>query len=189
MRHVLPMCRSAGIQGSFKFFSISTAHAEFTAAVPHGAGLAVKGRNAMKRSFRVATVFTGAAAFAVTLAPTAEAAPVAPGALAGITPDATTAYNCTSSELTSGVMLKYTAAEKHKTDACATGIAGDQPANLGTGKRFSEYCAARSSGNFLIAGTIAGFTPGYHPLYGQEVSVVSISRRTYYGSPCHSQFL
>jgi hypothetical protein len=126
---------------------------------------------AMKRSFQVATIFTGAAACAVALAPAAGAAPLTPGNTARITPD-TTARNCTST-FTSSVVLYYTPSENHSKNACVKGIGF---VYLGQGKRFTAYCAGAYSGFFYINGNRRSFTEGSHPLYSQAVSAISITK-------------
>jgi hypothetical protein len=133
----------------------------------------------MKRSFRVATVFTGAAACAVALAPGAGAATAAPGAAAKVTPD-TTARDCDAT-FTSSVVLYYTAAENHSVDAC---IAGTGFVDLGQGKRFTSYCAGAYSGFFYIDGVRRSFTEGSHQLHSQAVSAVSITRKAHPGVQC-----
>jgi hypothetical protein len=133
----------------------------------------------MKRSFRVATVFTGAAACAVALAPTAHAAPAAPGATARITPD-TTARDCTKT-FTSSVVLYYSTKQNHSVNAC---IAGVGFVYLGQGKRFASYCAGAYSGFMYIDGDRRTFTEGSHPLYNAAVSAISITRDNHRGLQC-----
>jgi hypothetical protein len=125
----------------------------------------------MKRSFRAATLFTGAAA--VALAPAAAyAAPVAPGATARITPDY--AGDCTEElPLTSSTVLYYASSEKHGLGACFASK-GIYP--IGTGKRFQWYCAGQYSGHLWIDGSKRAYTEGYHRLYNYSVSQISISK-------------
>lgn len=96
----------------------------------------------MRKSFRVATVFTGAAACAAVFTPAAHAAPAAPGATAGITPKALTHNNCTAGEL-DWFHLYYTAAENHPTPAC---FAGTGTYVISSNKRFAFFCAGNNSG-------------------------------------------
>jgi hypothetical protein len=124
----------------------------------------------MKRSFRVATVFAGAAAVALT--PTAAyAAPMAPAA--GVTPEITGGDCYTGAPFTSSLVLYYTNSEKHPVGAC---FYSKGTYTLGTGKRFQWYCAGEYSGHLWINGTKRAFTEGYHHLYSVSVSKVSISK-------------
>jgi hypothetical protein len=133
----------------------------------------------MKRSFRVATVFTGAAACAVALAPAAEAVPVAPGTTSRITPD-TTARDCTKT-FTSSVVLYYSSKQNHSVNACIAGIGF---VYFGQGKRFASYCAGAYSGFMYVNGTRRPFTEGSHPTYGAAISAVSITRDNHRGLQC-----
>jgi hypothetical protein len=92
----------------------------------------------MRKSFRVATVFTGAAACAAAFAPAAGAAPVA----AGIIPKPITANDCTAGELDWAHMY-YTAAENHTIPACFAGIGTYWIAGS---KRFTYFCPGNNSG-------------------------------------------
>lgn len=122
----------------------------------------------MKRSFRVATVFTGAAALATGLAPMAQAGTVAPGVTAAtIGGDCNTAFAATAS-----LHLYYTSSENHSLAACFTGFG---TYTIGKGKRFAYYCAGEYKGHLYINGQARAFTSGYHNLYGASVSKVSIS--------------
>ena len=136
----------------------------------------------MKRSFRVATVFTGAAC-ATALVPTAvaAAAPVAPAPMARITPDIITIRNCPSVP-TNALHLYYTSSEYHYRGACVTGAVGSF---IGfSGKKFSEYCAGEYSGNLRINGKSEHFTAGTHHLYKQVVSGVYLSKANHPGDTC-----
>jgi hypothetical protein len=121
----------------------------------------------MKRSFKVATVFTGAACTAV-LAPAAHAAPLAPGATAKITPADTTANNCTAAEA-KWVHLYYTAAEHHSTPAC---FGGDGSYYLGNNRRFTELCAGNNSGRvyFHSISPATGEPNYYSAPFGEKVN-------------------
>ena len=127
----------------------------------------------MKRSFRVATVFTGAATCAVALAPTAHAAPAAPGATAMITPKGITANDCTAGEWNWAHMY-YTAAERHSIPAC---FAGTGVYNIPGNKRFTFFCPGNNSGyiQYKSHGS-ASFVAGEHSinLFSLIVSKVSI---------------
>jgi hypothetical protein len=129
----------------------------------------------MKRSFRAATVFTGAAACAAGLAPAAHAAPMAPGATASIT-----AHNCGQSNSYS-LHLYYALSENHPVPACIgsrNGRSGavQEQVFFGAGKRFAAYCAGAYSGDLIIHGSSRHFTYGTHSLYGASVEGVFISR-------------
>src|ERR1700722_19310977 len=101
----------------------------------------MKGENEMKRSFKVATVFTGAVACATALAPTAEATT---GTMNRITPD-TTAGNCAAN---SGPALHvyYSKKEKHSLAAC---VKGDGFFAFGAGRKWSGICGGAYSGSFF----------------------------------------
>jgi hypothetical protein len=120
----------------------------------------------MRRSFRVATAFTGAAAAVAGFAPAAGAATAAP--------DAAGAGNCTTAK-TQDLVLYYAASEHHATPACVSGFGyvpiGNRDAH------FKSYCGGRYSGYFWINGSPRHFTAGiiYHNLYGAEISQVSLS--------------
>jgi hypothetical protein len=132
----------------------------------------------MKRTFRVATVFTGAAACGAALAPAAHAATAAPGATAALRPAVTHAGNCPVSE-TNSVRLYYTSAENHLTPLCAHGVSVGSPSIWGTaGKRFSSYCGGEYSGFLFISGVPAKFTAGtaFHLLHNHIVSGIEISK-------------
>ena len=120
----------------------------------------------MKKSFRVAAVFTGAAAAIAGFAPAAGAATAAP--------DAAGAGNCTAAK-TQDLVLYYTASEKHPTPACVSGFGYTPIGNRNL--HFQSYCGGRYSGYFWIDGSRKHFTAGivYHNLYGAEISQVSLS--------------
>ena len=131
----------------------------------------------MKRSFRMATVFTGAAACAVTLAPVAKAAPAKPDASAG---------NCPAGIGGQQVHLYYTAAEKHPRPACVSSFGYIY---IGAGKKFSYYCGGAWSGWFWMDGNVGHFTDGgvYHHLYGVSVSAISLSKFNSRAGACDSK--
>lgn len=119
----------------------------------------------MKRTFQVATVFTGAVACAATLAPTADAATVAPD---------TTARNCTLGTL-NAVHLYYSANAKHPVPAC---VSGTGYISFPGGKRFAGICGGAWSGTFYygVPGTsIAGssyFVPGHYPVKWRQTDII-----------------
>jgi hypothetical protein len=129
----------------------------------------------MKRSFRVATVFTGAAACAVGLAPAAHAAP-ANGATAKITPRGITANDCTAGERDWAHMY-YTAAENHRTPAC---FAGTGVFTIPGNKRFTYFCPGNNSGYIYFKGGRANqsFVADHnsYPLDSDIVSKISITQ-------------
>jgi hypothetical protein len=133
----------------------------------------------MKRSFRVATVFTGVAACAAVFAPAAEAAPAAPGVMTRIAPDTVTAYDC--SVANTALHLYYTPSESHSIPACFSGTGYWY---VGTGKRFDAYCAGDYSGSLEVDGTWRRFTEGAHKLYG-SVEEVYIAGRPYENQICY----
>lgn len=124
----------------------------------------------MKRSFRVATIFTGTAA-AAALAPAAHAAPMTVGNTAKVTPNIV-GGNCPKSAFTPAVHLYYTKSENHPLPACFSGLGRY---NFGKKIRFSAYCGGDWSGYLYITTSGEKFTPGGHHLFGQSLSAVSIS--------------
>ncbi len=139
----------------------------------------------MKRSFRVATVFTGAAACAVALAPVAEAAPTAPaapGTTARVAPDASiTAGNCPKNASTTALHLYYPASAKHSLPACITGIV-QASIPFHPAKKFQSYCGGVYSGYFFFSDLeqAGHYTRGTtrHNLYKAPIQNVSISKIT-----------
>jgi hypothetical protein len=123
----------------------------------------------MKRAFRVATVFTGAAACAAALTPTAQAAVVAPGAGAAITPDNVTVGDCPFAIPSHTLVLAYTTSELPHSDVC---FQGSGRWYVGADTRFSAYVGVSKSGSLLIGGRWEKFAAGEHPLYKQVVTSV-----------------
>ncbi len=124
----------------------------------------------MKRSFKVATVFTGVAALGAIAAPAANAAVVGPGTKA--TPNITGKSCGGFVSNYKGLILAYTAGHA---PACfsgtgTTGVGGD-PA-------FQSYCAGSAVGYLYIGGKARAFTSNVHQLGGQHVSKVDITRYT-----------
>jgi len=101
----------------------------------------------MRKSFRVATVFTGAAACAAAFAPAAGAATPAPGTTTRITPTGITPNDCTPGEW-NWLHMYYTTAEKHPTPACYGGT-GVYP--IPGNKRFTKFCPGDNSGALFSA--------------------------------------
>lgn len=129
----------------------------------------------MKRSFKVAAVFTGATACAVALAPAAGAATTTPT----VRPDIH-GGNCTINPTRSMVMA-YSANQRHSIPACFAGI-GKWP--LPNKPRFASYCTVDYSGYLWINGQKRAFTLGAHNLFNAAVSAVSITRFTSRSGTC-----
>lgn len=121
----------------------------------------------MKRSFKVATVFTGAVACAVALAPAAGAATTTPK----ITPYIE-GGTCTANP-THSLVLAYSPKENHPTPAC---FAGKGIWHLPNKPRFASYCTVNYSGYLWIGGQKRNFTQGAHNLFNAAVSAVSITQ-------------
>lgn len=132
----------------------------------------------MKRAFRAATVFTGAAACAAIAAPAAQAAPLAPGATATVVPD-TTGGACQGTGPTDSLVLYYTG---NHGPACFAGV-GSVP--VGGDPEFTQYCAGVWKGYLWIGGTEHAFTAGIHNLYNQRVSRVTITGYNSHPSLCN----
>lgn len=127
----------------------------------------------MKRAFRVATVFTGAAACAAVLTPAAQAAAVAPGTTPRITPDAT-GGSCALLGIgteSRGLVLHY---DGNHGPACVTLNGGSGYVGIGGHPRMTSYCADGAVGSILTSGTWHPFTSGRHLLYNVKVSSVYI---------------
>jgi hypothetical protein len=122
----------------------------------------------MRRSFRVATVFTGMAATAAAFTPAAGAATAAPGFVPRS--GAGRAANCTARN-TNDLVLYYTKAERHSVPACVSG-SGYVPI---APTKFSSYCGGSYYGYLWIKGQRERFTSGevYHKL-NQVVSGISL---------------
>jgi hypothetical protein len=123
----------------------------------------------MKRSFRVATVFTGAAACAVALAPTAHAAPAVPRATA----NGIIANDCTNGEW-NWLHMYYTAAERHSVPAC---FGGTGVFKIPGNKRFTGFCPGNNSGYIQPKshGRVSFVGGGYSiHLFSEIISKVSI---------------
>jgi hypothetical protein len=128
---------------------------------------ASEGESAMKRSFRVATVFTGAVACATAVAPMADAATV--------TPNTVKAQNCAPNS-GPNVHLYYSAKAKHSLAACLKG--GPGYFSFPGGKKFAGICGGAWSGIFYygvpntsISGS-AFFTPAYEPTYWKQTDII-----------------
>jgi hypothetical protein len=128
---------------------------------------ASKGENEMKRSLRVASVFTGAVACTTALAPMADAATV--------TPNTVTAGNCSPAEGPQ-VHLYYSAHANHSLAACLKG--GPGYFGFGAGKKFAGICGGAWSGIFYygVPGTaISGsayFSQSYRPTYWKQTDII-----------------
>jgi hypothetical protein len=127
----------------------------------------------MRKSFRVATIFTGAAACAVALAPAANAEALAPGGATKVTPELK--GNCSAGTFRNSVHLYYEKSEKHKLAACYNVEGSLIPVKA---NKWASYCGGAYSGYFYIGGIARKFTAGtaYHPLGKQVISDVFISK-------------
>jgi hypothetical protein len=134
----------------------------------------------MRKSFRVATVFTGVAACATALGPAAEAAPAAP---AGRITGSIVGKNCTSS-LGNWVHLYYSQKEKHPTPAC---FGNNGWYSLNPAKRFYYICAGNNSGEIIESGgryiesfgpKVAGGAGEGFSLFSAKVSSIRITKHT-----------
>jgi hypothetical protein len=103
----------------------------------------------MKKSFRVATVFTGAAAAAAAFTPAAAAMPVATGpATHDLAPGIAATGNVTATDdcgsRTEGWLYLYYAASEHHGPVClgGTGIVDIKP-----GTRIAGYCTGNTYGS------------------------------------------
>jgi hypothetical protein len=127
----------------------------------------VKGENEMKRSFKVATVFTGAAACVTALAPMAEAA------TATVVPD-TTAGNCGVNSR-AAVHLYYSAKANHPVPGC---IKGTGYISFIGGKKFAGICGGAYSGSFYygVPGTsisgVSWFSRGHLPVMWRQTDII-----------------
>jgi len=102
----------------------------------------------MRKAFKVATVFTGAAACAAAFAPAAEAATTARTQL--IEP-ATSHRNCAGGTTTSTVLFRPTSADHGPT--CVGGANNyDSPTYLG-GTYFTYFCAGNNYGSIFYTPT------------------------------------
>jgi hypothetical protein len=121
----------------------------------------VKGDTEMKRSFQVATVFTGAVACTTALAPMAEAGT----ATATVVPD-TTARNCTTTLASSwtAVHLYYSAKANHPIPGC---IKGAGYISFPGGKKFAGICGGAWSGIYYwgVPGTSLSGSSYFNPSY------------------------
>lgn len=135
----------------------------------------------MKRSFRIATAFTGVAT--VALAPTAaHAATTAQHARAEAN-GYITAFDCGPNSPPDGssqwLHLYYSKKENHSTAACVDGQSGSPIYTIGKGKRFAYYCAGKYSGYLWVNGEKDHFTQGRHNLYNASVSKVQVTGSPY----------
>lgn len=132
----------------------------------------------MKRSLRVATIFTGTVAAATALTPAADAAAATP-----------TAHNCGVNQSWMFHMY-YAPNQRHPTPACVgsgTGLVW-----IGTGKQFASICGGQYSGSFFyhVPGTdISGFSdfsPGNLPVkFRQQDSIIWVSLTRHFSDDAH----
>jgi hypothetical protein len=134
----------------------------------------------MRTAFKVATVFTGAAACAAAFTPAAEAAPTATATTTArtqlVTPD-TSHHNCAIGPATKSAVF-YWPASKHHGPTCVGGYPDYHKRTSLGGTDFSKMCAGDNYGIFFAVGISSpfGFTPGTHmSILGFQISEVSIS--------------
>lgn len=132
----------------------------------------------MKRVFRVASVFTGAAACAAVAVPAAQAATLAPEAVGKVTP-LTTGASCGSpfGHPTQDFVLYYTGNPPVHHAACFVGTGGAS-AVVGGNPAFATYCDYQNTGYVWIGGTRRNIATGTHNLGGQHVSKVLLTGTT-----------
>lgn len=114
----------------------------------------------MKRSFKAATAFTGAAVCAVTMAPAAGAVTAVPE----------TAQNCTAATAT-WVHLYYSSKQDHPTPAC---FGNNGPNYLTNGQKFSEMCTGNNYGIIKVAGEIEAFNSNALWIFAPPLKVSSV---------------
>lgn len=130
----------------------------------------MKGRTAVKRSFKVATAFTGVAACATVMAPAADAAvPL-------------TAMNCTAA-LGHWVHLGYSKNQHHITDACF----GNNGWNyLTNGQKFSSLCTGNNWGRFIASGTQIYWGPSFLWPFSHPMAITALYISGHAGNfSCH----
>jgi hypothetical protein len=131
----------------------------------------------MRRAFKVATVFTGAAACAAAFTPAAEAAPMTTAKTELITPD-TAHHDCAVGPATTSAVF-YWLPSAHHGPTC---VGGDPDYDVNTslgGNAFSKMCAGNNYGEFYVVGDSIPFhfIPGQvSDIYDLPVSVVFISK-------------
>lgn len=117
----------------------------------------MKGDTEMKRSLKVATVFTGAVACTTALAPMAEAG------TATVTPD-TSARDCTRTAFSdwTAVHLYYSARANHPVPGCIQGIGY---ISFPGGKKFAGICGGAYSGVYYwgVPGTSLSGSSYFNP--------------------------
>jgi hypothetical protein len=124
----------------------------------------LRGGTEMKKPFRVATVFTGAAACAAAFTPAAAAMPTAAGATThDLAPGITATGNITATDdcgsATKGWLYLYYTASEHHGPICLGGI-GTAPLDPGTA--MAGFCPGNTSGS------LAGY---YLSQHGSPVSL------------------
>jgi hypothetical protein len=138
----------------------------------------------MRKSFKVATVFTGTAAVAATAAafvPAAEATPL---------PNKVIHYNCSVGTYTKAATVLRWPASKHHGPTCVS-LESTIPGNGKTylsNTYFSYFCAANYSGNIL-------YSNGGHRNYGPGSGIGTIKTKVksvalsgwfpYFGYACY----
>lgn len=121
----------------------------------------------MRRAFRVAAVFAGAAAGAAAFAPAAGAATAVPDRPADIVFN-----NCTTGE--SHFVHLYFPPSKEHGPQCA----GYNGYRYFGGTEYSRFCAGNNYGWINIVGTYFSFSPGYRAAGNLPVESLSITGHT-----------
>lgn len=129
----------------------------------------------MRKAFKVATVFTGAAACAAAFTPAAMAATVRPD---------TSHRNCAGGgQLTTSMVFVWPSAAHHG-PTCVGGANGTGWTHLGTD--YISFCAGNNSGSMKVSGSTRKFHEGQiSPLYSDHVSSVRITKYGLYADYCY----
>jgi hypothetical protein len=129
----------------------------------------------MRKAFKVATVFTGAAACTALFAPGAEAATATAAKPQLIVPD-TTHKNCAIGPRTTSTVFYWPAAKNHGPTCVGGGGNYGISTSLG-GNVFTSYCPGNNFGIFTTTdGGIRSYSPGTEKIHlGVGVKEVSIS--------------
>ena len=130
----------------------------------------------MRKAFKVATVFTGAAACTALFAPGAEAATATAGKPQLIMLPDTTHKNCTIGPRTTSTVFWWPASKNHGPTCVGGGGDYDVSTSLG-GNVFTSYCPGNNFGIFLSkGGDIRSYSPGTGKIHlGVGVKEVNIS--------------
>lgn len=164
------------IQGFCSFFPRQGAHTSPVPANRPGGPAARRRTRAMKRSFRVATAFTGIAACTAGFVPAAQAYAVA--------------ADCPQNgAYASAVHLYYSTNEGHPDPACIRIVSNwNHPSAYFNPVRIASWCGGAYSGSVLVPGERQGrhFTAGSraHHFYNTSVDGVVLSQEPRPGTKC-----